>query len=196
LAALRLLIIEKLPHARFFVVSGSLPPGVGPEFLTELAEMAIKQKVPLIVDTSGAALRKVFETEVFLIKPNLAELCSLSGHPLVGVAEAEALALKVYQKGKTRNLLVSLGAQGAILVNEDGVKKFRAPIIQTKSTVGAGDSMVAGISWGLSRNMPVEEAVEWGIACGSAALMNTGTELFRREDVNAIFHSQQSLVRS
>jgi 6-phosphofructokinase 2 len=75
---------------------------------------------------------------------------------------------------------------GAMLVTEDQVEHIPAPPVQPKSTVGAGDSMLAGIIWTLSQGKSYREAVRMGVACGTAATMNSGSELFRMQDVNRL----------
>ena len=73
-----------------------------------------------------------------------------------------------------------------MLVNMDVVEIYTSPKVERKSTVGAGDSMVAGIVYSLSLKKSLQEAVRYGVACGTAATMNAGTELCRKEDVEAL----------
>jgi 6-phosphofructokinase 2 len=82
---------------------------------------------------------------------------------------------------------LSLGAEGALLVTPDESTRFAALPVPAKSTVGAGDSMLAGIVLGLSRDLPLGEAVRFGMAAGAAALLGSGTELCRRSDVEQLY---------
>ena len=84
-------------------------------------------------------------------------------------------------------MVVSVGANGALLVTKDLVQEIKAPIVQALSTVGAGDSMVAGIVLGLSRRKDIVEAVRYGVACGTAAVMNPGTQLCHPKDVATLY---------
>ncbi|WP_290839220.1 PfkB family carbohydrate kinase [Flavobacterium sp.] len=90
-------------------------------------------------------------------------------------------------EGKVEIVVVSLGPQGAILVSKDEAFHVPAPHVKKKSTVGAGDSMVGGMVWALSQGKPLKEVMQWGVACGSAATMNDGTQLFKAEDAKRLF---------
>ena len=81
-----------------------------------------------------------------------------------------------------------MGKEGALLVTKDLELKFTPPVVKQKSTVGAGDSMVAGIIYSLSNGEELETAVQYGVACGTAATLNEGTELCRLEDAERLFN--------
>ena len=104
------------------------------------------------------------------------------GHLLI-----HRLALKIIQQGKCEVVVVSLGPQGALLVTRDGFEHIPAPLVKKQSTVGAGDSMVAGLVWALNEGKSYQEMAQIGVACGSAATMNQGTELFHVDDVWRLF---------
>ena len=179
-------ILNSLPVS-FLVVSGSLPPGVPPDFLGELAEWCRSKGVKYIVDTSGDPLKKALEKGVYLLKPNLTELCSLAGKDFLQLSEIDDAAREVLQKSSSEAVVVSMGPSGALLVTREKKKRFGAPEVKKLSTVGAGDSMVAGIVWMLESGKHMEEAVRFGIACGTAATMNTGSQLFNRPDVERLY---------
>jgi 6-phosphofructokinase 2 len=88
--------------------------------------------------------------------------------------------------GKCEVVIVSMGPKGAILVTKDLCEHVPAPPVQKRSTVGAGDSMVAGMTWALTQRLTYSEMIRWGVACGSAATMNEGTQLFLRADVERL----------
>jgi 6-phosphofructokinase 2 len=98
------------------------------------------------------------------------------------VSEIDDAAKEVIGKGGCEVLVVSMGPTGAILVTKDEVKEFRAPAVRKQTTVGAGDSMVAGIVWMLEQGKSLSDAVQFGIACGTAATINKGTQLFLKAD--------------
>jgi 6-phosphofructokinase 2 len=181
--------LNELVDTTYLIVSGSLPPGVLPEFIGELAEQAKARNIKLIVDTSGDALKYAFEKGVFLLKPNLSELCALAGKKYLAVNEIEAVATQLIRKSACEILVVSMGPEGALLVTKEGAKRFYVPPVKKISTVGAGDSMVAGIVWMLEQNEPVEKAVPFGIACGTAATVYTGPGLFQKSDVLHLLQS-------
>tara|TARA_R110002111_G_scaffold140530_3_gene206510 strand:+ start:329 stop:1261 length:933 start_codon:yes stop_codon:yes gene_type:complete len=173
--------------SKFIVVSGSLREGLPVDFYQEIAEISKKSNSKLIVDTSGEALKKALEIGVYLIKPNVGELAKLIGVEKLEMEEVNAAAKKIIAKGGAEIVVVSLGPQGAVLVTKDSYDYVPAPNVAKKSTVGAGDSMVGGMTWALAQNKPLKEVIRWGVACGSAATMNEGTQLFKLEDAKRLF---------
>ena len=101
--------------------------------------------------------------------------------------EVNDAAKKIIAQGSAEIIVVSLGPQGAALITKDSYDYVPAPNVAKKSTVGAGDSMVGGMVWALSQNKILAEVLRWGVACGSAATMNEGTQLFKIEDANRLF---------
>jgi 6-phosphofructokinase 2 len=81
-----------------------------------------------------------------------------------------------------------MGAQGARLITKDESYHARAPIVKRVSTVGAGDSMVAGMVIALNNSLPLKEVLRWGVACGTAATITHGSDLCRKEDVNRLLN--------
>ncbi|MCA8832735.1 1-phosphofructokinase family hexose kinase [Hymenobacter pini] len=171
----------------FLVISGSLPPGVEPEFVVRVVRAAKQMGVKVVADTSGPALQAVLQEGVYLAKPNVGELSKLAGvDELDNEAVAQA-ARQLVHNGQAEILVVSLGPQGACLVSREQIDHVPAPAVKRRSTVGAGDSMVAGLVHGLSTGLSLPEVARLGVACGSAATMNPGTELFRKEDVDRLY---------
>lgn len=178
--------IQKL-KPKFLVASGSLNEGLSPDFYQKIAEITKASGTKFIVDTSGDALNKVLETGAYLIKPNVGELAKLIGVQRLEMEEVKEAAKKIITQGGAEIVAVSLGPQGAVLVTKDEYEYVPAPNVAKKSTVGAGDSMVGGIVWALSQNKNLKDVIRWGVACGSAATMNEGTQLFKLEDANRLF---------
>jgi 6-phosphofructokinase 2 len=172
---------------QFIVVSGSIPPGLPEDIFKRLAFIAAKKKARLIVDTSGTALQQAVEAGVYMIKPNLKELASLAGTDFLTPDTAIGAAKKIIAKNKCQAIVVSMGENGALLVTKDAAVETPQPPVKVKSTVGAGDSLVAGIVYGLSQNYGLPDAVKFGVACGSAATMNPGTELCNKADAERIY---------
>ena len=173
--------------SKFIVASGSLSEGLTSDFYQKVAEIAKQSGAKLIVDTSGEALEKVLETGAYLIKPNVGELAKLIGVERLEMEEVNEAAKKIIAKGGAEIVVVSLGPQGAVLVTKDTYEFVPAPNVAKKSTVGAGDSMVGGMVWALSQNKSLKEVIRWGVACGSAATMNEGTQLFKGTDAQRLF---------
>jgi 6-phosphofructokinase 2 len=172
---------------KFLVLSGSLNEGLPTDFYKQIADLAKKSGSKVIVDTSGECLQKVLETGVYLIKPNVGELAKLIGVERLEMDDVVHAAQTLIKKGSAEIVVVSLGPQGAVLVNATQTEFVPAPNVVKKSTVGAGDSMVGAMVWALSQNKSLKEVVQWGVACGSAATMNEGTQLFKLEDAKRLF---------
>ena len=173
----------------FIIASGSLPPGVPNNIYARLSKISKSKKAKFIVDTSGEALTEAVEEGVYLLKPNLGELCMLSGKAELLQHEIIATAKEFIARGKCEVMIVSMGKAGAMLVTKDAAELITPPPVPRKSTVGAGDSMVAGIVYYLSKGKNLLEAAKYGVACGTAATMNTGTELCNKKDVEHLYKS-------
>ncbi len=176
------------PSAEFIVASGSLPPGVPDDFYGRVGKLANEHGKRLVLDTSGAALKQVGHG-VYLLKPSLRELEGLTGRQIRGAREELAAARQLVDEGCSEIVVLSLGTGGALLVTAEQQERFPAIAVPAKSTVGAGDSMLAGIVLSLTRGLPIREAVRFGTAAGAAALLGSGTQLCRREDVERLYES-------
>ncbi|WP_338407335.1 1-phosphofructokinase family hexose kinase [uncultured Flavobacterium sp.] len=172
---------------KYLVASGSLNEGLSTDFYQHIADLAIASGTKLIIDTSGEALKKVLKKGVYLVKPNIGELAKLIGVERLEMDEVVPAARKLIEKESAEIVVVSLGAHGAVLVTATQTEFVLAPDVIKKSTVGAGDSMVGAMVWALSQNKSLKEVVQWGVACGSAATMNEGTQLFKLEDAKRLF---------
>ncbi|HEU4860950.1 MAG TPA: 1-phosphofructokinase family hexose kinase [Chitinophagaceae bacterium] len=179
--------IDKINNAEFLVASGSLPGGVPDDIFARLATIAKKKNLKLVVDTSKAALRHAANEGVFMLKPNLNELSSLLGRKELGIEEVATAAKQIIEKRYCEVLLVSLGEKGAMLFTQHDQLKVSAPKVEKRSTVGAGDSMVAGFVLTLSQGKNFENALRYGVACGTAATMQPGTELCNKKDADALY---------
>jgi 6-phosphofructokinase 2 len=184
-----------LPVPAYWVISGSLPPGVEPDFLEEIVHLAKARGVRIIADTSGPALQRMVEAGVYLIKPNMGELSQLVGAGgELESAQLAPMARQLIGQGRCEVVVVSLGPQGAYLVTQDLEDHIPAPAVRRRSTVGAGDSMVAGIVYGLVQGWSLREAARYGVACGTGATMNPGTELFHKPDVDRLYEWLQQTM--
>jgi 6-phosphofructokinase 2 len=176
------------PAPDFLVVSGSLSPGIPDDFFGRIARIARQMGSKMILDTSGIALKKSLEEGVYLTKPNLNELAQLAGKDQLSPIDQENLAQKTVRSGQCEIMVVSLGPRGAMLVTKDRIEYFVPPTVKTKSKIGAGDSMVAGMVYKLAENWPITEVVRYGIATGTAATMTAGSELCRKEDAEQLYY--------
>jgi 6-phosphofructokinase 2 len=174
--------IEDLQNVSFLVCSGSLPPNTPDDLLAEIAVIARRKGIKFIIDTSGTPLKKALSQGVYLVKPSMSELCSLVNKEYIELHDLDDAVDQVFSEGLCEVLVVSMGPAGAMLATKELKKRFPAPMVKKSSTVGAGDSMLAGITWMLDQNKSLEEAVQFGIACGSAAAVTKGSQLFNKED--------------
>ncbi len=182
-------ILSKIKETtgNYLVLSGSLNEGLPADFYQKIIQLTKESNTKIIVDTSGAALEKALESGVYLVKPNVGELAKLIGVEKLEMEEVANAAKKLIAIGSAEIVVVSLGPQGAVLVTKDQTEFVPAPNVVRKSTVGAGDSMVGAMVWALSQEKSLKEVVQWGVACGSAATMNEGTQLFKIEDAQRLF---------
>ncbi len=171
----------------FVVASGSLPPGLPDYFYGLIVKNAAAVGARCIVDTSGPALQALKGKHAFLIKPNIGELCKMLNVEWLDKDEVPDAAQQAIRDGFTEIMVVSMGHLGAWLISEDKRYFVEAPPVEKKSTVGAGDSMVAGITYSLQKGKTLKEAIQFGVACGSAATMNDGTQLFNKSDAERLF---------
>lgn len=179
--------ITHMPGVEWIVASGSLPPGVPTDIFARIARIAKQKNARLIVDTSGEELYQAVLEGVYMVKPNLAELSILAGTDELHFKSLDDVARQVIARGKCEVIVVSSGPTGAMLITKDLVKQIIPPQVKIKSTVGAGDSMVAGIVLRMAGNKSLTEAVQYGVACGTAATMNPGTQLCSKEDAELLF---------
>lgn len=180
--------VEKLNDIEFIVASGSLPPGVPADIYGQLARIAKNKKAKFVVDTSGDALMQAVNEGVYLLKPNLNELAFLAGQQRIELKDAEGFAKSIIAKNKSQVIVVSMGAEGALLVTQSISMNIKPPPVVKKSTVGAGDSMVAGIVFYLSQGKSIIEATQYGVACGTAATLNVGTGLCNKKETGELFN--------
>ncbi|HFZ8996022.1 TPA: 6-phosphofructokinase II [Citrobacter freundii] len=170
------------------VISGSLPPGVKVEKLTQLISAAQKQGIRCIVDSSGDALTAALELgNIELVKPNLKELSALVKRELTQPDDVRKAAQELVTGGKALRVVVSLGPQGALAVDKENMVQVVPPPIKSQSTVGAGDSMVGAMTLKLAEEASLEDMVRFGVAAGSAATINQGTRLCSNDDTQKIY---------
>jgi 6-phosphofructokinase 2 len=181
--------LEQLAMLDFghLVASGSLPRGVPEDFYRRVAEIASTKRARFVLDTSGPALKAALGHGVHLAKPSLGELEAVTGRELRDPEALRSAAEGLVRSGAAEILAVTMGHEGALLVTPAGVRRLRAPRVEVRSAVGAGDSFVAAMTLALAQGRPPEEAFTLGVAAGTATVTTMGTELCRRADVERLY---------
>jgi 6-phosphofructokinase 2 len=173
------------PPPTFVIASGSLPAGVPPDFFGSVAR-ASKMHSKVVVDTSGPFLKAALEAGVYLIKPNLREFQELAGTNSADEPSLVDAGRRLFDRYRIEVIALSMGPDGAILVTRDMALRANGLPIEPVSVSGAGDSFLGAMIWSLVNSDSLEIALRYGVAGGSAALLNPGTELCRSEDVHRL----------
>jgi 6-phosphofructokinase 2 len=170
----------------FIVASGSLPPGVPPDFFGVLADTAKAKGAKLVVDSTKPVLQAALTKGVHLIKPNLREMRDLMDAPLASKAEWIEACRRLVAAGGVQFVALTVAEQGALLVGRDEAWFAEGLPVKVASAVGAGDSFLGAVVWALSRGHGAGEALRHGVAAGSAALLSPATDLCHKEDVERL----------
>ncbi|HRH50814.1 MAG TPA: 1-phosphofructokinase family hexose kinase [Panacibacter sp.] len=173
----------------YVVASGSLPPGLPDYFYGLIVKNATAVGAKCVVDTSGPALQALKNKNAYLIKPNIGELCKLLNIERLDTNEVDDAAHQAITDGYAELIAVSMGPAGAWLVSKDKRYFCAAPPVEKRTTVGAGDSMVAGMVYMLQKHSSLRDTLRFGVACGSAATMSEGTHLFEPQDAFKLYET-------
>lgn len=172
----------------WLVVSGSRPPGLPDDCLVSLLHRCRERGARMVLDSSGPALAATVAVGgLAFIKPSHGEFRALTGLPLETADEIAAAALDFVRAGRAEIVAVTMGHEGAVLATESGTLVRRPPQVPARSATGAGDSFVGAMTLALAEGAPPATAFLRGMAAGSATVLNPGTDLARREDVERLF---------
>ncbi len=178
-------IFSNLNPGDILTLSGSIPKGVNKNIYAELIQKASEKKIKTILDAEGEIFKKGIKKEPTLIKPNEHEMEKYFNTEFENLEEM-ITAAKTFLNEGIEMVMVSLGEQGALFLNSRKKIKINPLNLDIKSTVGAGDAMVAGLAFGLEKKMSVEEMIKLAAAASSATLVKSGTEMGKIEDVKKI----------
>lgn len=185
LSALESLLLFWLHAGWILVIAGSLPAQVPEPAYAAYVRAARRQGVKVFLDADGPAMREGVDAGPDLIKPNVAEAERLLQRRLPNDAAVVQAARELVERG-VGVVVISMGARGAICASGRRVWRVRPPVVERRSTVGSGDSMVAGLAVALARGDDLVAALKLGAAAGAATAASTGTGLGRAEAVEAI----------
>lgn len=175
--------LDAVADGDILVLAGSIPAGMLGDLYEKIMAALQEKKVRVVVDATGELLLNVLRYRPFLIKPNRNELGELFGRTLKTEDDIRACAAKLQDRG-ARNVLVSLGGDGAILLDETGeFQQIGVACGTVRNSVGAGDSMVAGFLAGYLKEGTYACALRTGVAAGSATAFSdelaTGEEVLK-----------------
>lgn len=185
-AAFFSLVRRRVRPGELWVLSGSLPPGVPPDFYADLITAVQQAGAQAVLDTSGEPLFLGCRAGPYLIKPNASEAQEVTGQEIHSDEDALVAARFFLEQG-VQIVALSLGAEGLLLASRGWAVRARPPRVQARNPVGAGDALVAGLVWTMLRGLPPEETARWGVACGAAAAMSEGVAFGSREEVEALY---------
>lgn len=177
--------ILQIQNMDYLIISGSLPPSVTSNLYGQLILAGRRKGAFVLLDADGKALKHAIEYVPTCIKPNQFELCRLVGRELKTEKDILIACEEIHQRG-VPYVLVSRGKDGLILSTANGKMKAMAPPIESESTVGAGDSAVAGFLLAHSQGKTLSECVALACAAGTATAQTPGTELCHQDDVERI----------
>lgn len=182
---LRNRIQERLTPDSYWALCGSLPPGAAPELYAHLIESVQSGGGRACLDTSGEPMRLGCQARPFLIKPNAEEASELTGITVNSVASARRAAEQLLGWG-AQTVALSLGRDGLLLADQDGMVHARPPTVAVHTVVGVGDALLAGLILALQQGEPLAVAARWGVATGTAAAMQSGVGMGDRNQVESL----------
>lgn len=159
---------EKLPKTTWFMICGSIPPGVPPQFYHQLVEMALKKKVKVLLDTDGDALLHGIEACPTVVSPNQQEAERLLNRALITRSHLVEAVQRMRGMG-AESVVLSLGSRGAIAQADGDIFEATPPRIDAVCPIGAGDALAAAFVWAMDQGKHFIDAVRWGVAAGTAS---------------------------
>ncbi len=185
LAELRSRLRSRLHTGDWLVLAGSIPPPLDAGLYTEIIREASEAGAHTVLDADGTALAAGAAGHPEMLKGNRRELERLLGRHLDDEASTLEAVREVHQRG-VNNVVVTRGREGAVATTDETYLRGVAPRVRPVSAVGSGDAFLAGVVLTLSRRGSMEEALRLGIAAGTAAVLNPGTELCHRREVDIL----------
>lgn len=182
-------LLEKIENymeqANIIVLDGSVPEGVAKDIYGRIIKMANRRGVKAVLDANGELLEKGAEAGPYLMKPNINEFCDtyhLDGNDEKGILKK---AKEIVDSGVSY-LCISLGPEGAYLLNREKALYAEPLSVDIKGVQGAGDSMVAGFCLAINRGLSMEEMFAYGVAAATGSLQYSGTRICGYEDLEKL----------
>jgi 1-phosphofructokinase family hexose kinase len=176
----------RLPKTQWLMICGSIQPGVPSHYYCDIIEMAKSHGVRTLLDTDGDALQHALEAKPTVIMPNQHEAERLLSRALITRGQCLE-AVDVMQAMGPENVILSLGARGAIGSSPEGVFEALPPRIEALCPIGAGDALGAAFVWSMEKKKSFSEALRWGVATGTAAAALPGLSFPTFNDARAVY---------
>lgn len=180
---------ELAAGARWVAMGGSLPPGAPAEAFLLLGRLAKLAGAKLMLDADGEALRHGVKALPHFMKPNQAEAGRLLGREIESEEDAIQAArelVRFLDPSPESFAVLSRGADGAILATTRGCWVGASPKVESRSTIGSGDSLIGAMLWSLEEGFDLATAFRWGLAAGAATATTDGSEICRKARVEAL----------
>jgi 6-phosphofructokinase 2 len=176
--------VREVPSDSYVVLGGSMPKGMSYNFFAQLITTLKEKGVKVVLDADEETLVRGLNAGPFLIKPNIHEFGRLINK---NISDTE----DIFEEAKpflsiVDYIVVSAGARGVVGVSREGSYHALPPKVKVRSSLGAGDSLVAGIVYVLNKGGSFEESLALGVACGTASTLNPGDMLCTKEDIDNI----------
>ncbi len=174
-----------ISDAEVVAMSGSVPKGLDGTAYQRLVKIVKEAGKPVILDTSGKLLEMGIQAAPTLIKPNIDEIRMLTGKTCDDINDIIEAAKEIHRNG-VEIVAVSLGADGSLVVGEEGTFRAEVPKIDAVNTVGCGDAMIAGFAIGIEEGLSLPEMLRKASAVSAAAAMREETGFFCMEDMQKL----------
>lgn len=175
-------------QSSYVVIGGSVPLGVNSDVHKVLIQIAMAGGAKAVLDADGEAFAEGVKAKPFMIKPNLDEAERLLGAKFESKSDVARAALELSERG-IELVIITLGKQGAVACYEGDIYDAAAPDVEPKSTIGSGDSLIAGVVYGLEKGLSVKQALSLGCAAGAATALSDGTDIGKKADVDRLLPS-------
>ncbi|MCK8828288.1 1-phosphofructokinase [Natroniella acetigena] len=182
---LRKSLLQTVETGDFVVLTGSLPPNTPENIYQQLIIECKNKGVKVILDTSNQPLAAGIEANPYLVKPNLSELELLAKKKLESLTEIIEVGERIYQQG-VEIVVVSLGAEGAVVISRAGTWKLTSPIVEVRSSVGAGDTLVGALALRLNQQQSLKEAVRYAVAASANTVTKAGTQICNKDELEQL----------
>lgn len=179
------LLLQEALHSDFIVFSGSIPRGLTNVTYKELISL-VRTQTKTVLDADGSLLVEGIKAGPFMIKPNIHELEAAFSTKFATDDDMISFCQTLVRKYGISLILVSMGDKGSLLITESASYQAEPIQVKVKSTVGAGDSMIAGMLYGIDHGLSTEETFAYAVACGTLAVTKEGTQSFSLEEVRDV----------